>query len=386
VATWDPLHPSLWPSDSQRLLLRAALLEGEPAAAAWREWQAHHDDSAHQPASLALLPFLYLKSNDLQLDQPTRARLRAAYFSTWAKNQIVIHGLLETLHHLQQASIDALVLKGVPLLLFYYRDRGARMMADVDLLVRPEDLPRAAHALETAGWRLDKPLPPENIAPIVRALSCSHPRHRNLDLHWRPFTIDCPPEPEAQFWRRAEAHTVEGVAMRVPEPTDLLLLMCVHGRKQDSLSICRWVVDATVLIEHAQPPIDWDALLERSRQAGLLPPVRDALTFLRREFGAAVPETALERARSISTSPREMQRYRELVRETRLHRGLWDVIACQWWRYSGARRAAGARPSASGFLDYYLAYKQWEWQLGHKWQVPLRATATAVRRVWSNGL
>jgi hypothetical protein len=386
VSSWDSLDPSLWPSAAHRLILRAALLDGEPAQRAWREWLARDDIASLDCATSALLPRLYLNFKDAELESQTRSTLRGVYGRTWAKNQIRIQWLLNVLRQLEEQSISAIVLKGVPLLLFYYRDPGARIMADVDVLIRQTDLERAAAVLRAADWRLEKPLPPKSIAPIVRALHCVHPEQATLDLHWRPFTIDCPPDVEEGVWQRAETYEVQGVRMLVPCRTDLFLLMCMHGRKQERQAVCRWVVDAMVMISSADQPIDWEALLGRSKETGLLPPVRDALTYLHREFGAEIPEDFLERVRSISTSREDGERYRELVRQGSLQRGLSELLASHWWQYSAAHRSRGEHPTAFGFIGYLTSFKLWEWQLRHGWQFPIRAVKAVASRIVSSGL
>ncbi|MBI3796006.1 MAG: nucleotidyltransferase family protein, partial [Deltaproteobacteria bacterium] len=176
--------------------LRAVLLEGEPAIHVWQQWQAAHDLNSLDIGSFFLLPQLYLKLNRLGVDGSAVAQLRGIYLYTHLKNQRVMRSVAEVLRLFETVGIPALVLKGVPLVLCHYRDLGARMMNDMDLLIRDCDLRTAAVVLQEAGWHLDKSLPSTGLVPFIHATSFSHPCWSALDLHWHPFTVDCPPEAE----------------------------------------------------------------------------------------------------------------------------------------------------------------------------------------------
>ena len=371
-----------WPTASQRLLLRAALREREAALNAWDEWQAHNDINALDHASFFILPQLFLNLRRLDVQHPGMEMLRGIYRYAWCKNQKATRSFVEVLRLFEQSGIETILLKGAPLVLFHYRDLGARLMNDVDLLIREADLPAATALLRDSQWNPTKPLPPGDFLPFVHAAAYTHAKWLELDLHWRAFTVDCPPDAEARLWNRVLRRDVWGLAVSVPDPTDLLLLTCYHGRKGDVHTACRWVIDATMLIENAQPPIDWNALLERAGQTGLLAPLRDALTFLRQEFDAAVPDDVLQRAWSVPSTTEDRTRYEKLLSGFHL-RGLslWGLLAFHWTRYAGVRRGRGQRAGLFGFAQYLLAFHQWNFQVGRRWQVPFVMMARLVGRL-----
>jgi len=377
---WNPHAAHLWPTASDQLLLRAAVLHGDAAVLAWRAWRATHEIAAADLASQALLPRIYCNLEAGELDAADRGALRAAYRETWTRNHAVLHHLLDVLRRFARASIDAMVLKGVPLALLYYRDLGARVMADVDVLIRADDLGRAADVLAAAGWRMEGSLPPASIAAAVRAVAWAHPQGLLLDLHWRPFEIDCPIDVEEAYWQRAHWYDVRDVRMRVPSPDDLLLLMCFHGRRQDPQARARWIVDALAVIAAADPPVDWRAVLRRSEEAGLLPPVRDALGYLRREFSVDIAEEILQHAAAIPAEAAESRRYRELA-------GLVPtagvgLLGRFWWRYAAAYRSRRAPVPILGFVGFYLSYKQWQLRRRSRWP----AAWHAIRRMVAKGM
>ena len=202
--------------------------------APWQTWRSRHDLDAAESATAFIFPAVYLKISRLAPNDPDLPRLRAAYRFAWSRTQIALRTVGEVVRLLQRASITATVLKGIPLILFYYRDAGARRMYDVDVLIRPSEVNAAAELLASAGWAPKVHLPPEHLRPYSPACAFGHPQFTELDLHWRPFTIDCPAEIEEQFHQRTLLREVQGVPVRVPDATDLLLFTCFHSRKRDS--------------------------------------------------------------------------------------------------------------------------------------------------------
>jgi hypothetical protein len=385
LGPWDPADPGLWPNAAQALLLRALVLDGEAAACAWREWRADHQLENTGHGELALFPSLFLKAEPLGIEADARATLRQHYAAAWARNQKALGCLTEAFGLLAAAGVSAIALKGSPLLLCYYGDAGARPMADVDVLIRQADLPRAVDALAADGWRTERGLPPREVLANIHAVEWTHRSGLNLDLHWRPFTPDCPAAAEERLWTQSETRRTQRGEVRLPCAADLLILMCFHGRKPDPVSACRWALDVARIIERAEPPIDWEYVLEQCKETGLVLPVRDALLFVARELGAAVPGDFLRAIAGVTVGPSDVARYHALARGPRRRRGLAEVVAVQWWRYAAVGRSRGRRPSVAGFARYYLARKQWEWDLKHKWQVPVRAVQAAIERVRAHG-
>jgi Uncharacterised nucleotidyltransferase len=354
-----------WPSASQQLLLRATVFDGDCALRAWREWRSGHDLNPADTGTSFILPPLYVNLSRLAPEDPDLPQLRAAYQFAWRRTRRVLRGAAEVLRLLQRAGITPTILKGVPLVLFYYRDGGMRRMLDFDLVIRPSEVNAAAAALAAGGWAPRIHLPPEHLRPFTPGCAYAHPKWAELDLHWRPFAIDCPAEVEERFRERTIERTVLGVPARIPDSTDLLFFTCFHSRKRDSQASCRWVVDALTLVRRADPPIDWDALLERAGDAGLLLPIRDTLSYLRREFDAAVPDDVLRRAARARPSALDVTRYERLSKP----RTLSELVQLHWWLYSGGCRAHGRRAGHGQFLQYCLEYQQSMWHLRRPWHV-----------------
>lgn len=373
-----------WPTPAQEDLLRATLLDGDEAGEAWERWRSTNDIELVETASSYLFPLLYLALRERGVSGPELAKLRGIHRFTWVKNQRLLRALVEVTRLFDEAGIATVVLKGAPLLLFHYKNIGARMMNDVDVMIDEVDFRRASELLSASGWSFLEPLPAAGFLPFTHAVPWSHPHFAEVDLHWRPFLIDSPPLAEQALRRRAVTRVVQGREMSMPDATDLLLLACVHGRKPDLHSGCRWVADAFTVIRTAEPAIQWDSLFERARALGVLLPARDALTYVSRLFDDVVPEDWLARAWAIPDSATGVRRYHQLLHESRANRRISEVLRTLWWRYSSGCTTHHRRRTPVGFASFFLSHYQRVWRLPSRRHVPLRAAAELRRYVASS--
>lgn len=352
---YAPLSDEKWPNADQRLLLSAALSPGEAALEAWQRWSGGNDINAIDSMSFFVLPQVYSNLKEFGRDIPNYHIVKGVYRWTWSQNQSTLAGLADLLRLLDRAGVPTLVLKGIPLARHYYRDLAVRMMKDADLLIHAADVPRAIAALRDSEWRQQLRPPSDYLMRFLEAIHYVHPQWPMVDIHWRPWRLDTPVEAENGLWDLALDDDVLGAPTRMPSATDLLLLTCFHARKSDFHNTCRWVLDAMVLVNGAQTPIDWDRLFESSRELGLLLPVRDAISYLHSEFAAPVPEAALQRAWSQDCDAAEQERYRHMIRHG-IDPSVRGVVEEHWRRYGDVCPRQGRFSRVAGFTRYFLSH------------------------------
>jgi len=377
MSRWTPLIDDAWPTPDHQLVLRAALLEHDAADAAWTQWLATNDIEDIDLATYFLFPTLYHNLNRLGIQSPIVTKLSGVYRFTWTKNVVAQQSLAEVVRILDAESIPTAALKGAALLGRHYRDPGARMMNDIDVLVREEDARRSLDALQASGWTPDMPVPSSSHLAFTHAQAVTHPTFVEADLHWRPFLIDAPLEAEEALFERTTLDPAVGT--RVPDPTDLLMMVCVHGRKPDMHSTCRWIADAVTIT--ATSSIDWARLSANAQEIGVLLPLRDALTKVHELFPDAIPEDALASLWTIPTTAEMEHGYHQLRHESRAYRRLRDLAVTHWWRYSRGSRSRGLRRTPQGALRYGLEHYRRVWDLEATGAVPGYALAELGRHV-----
>jgi hypothetical protein len=356
---------SCWPSDQHRLLLSAGLGDRGEAFDAWTRWQRQHDLDAIDAGALRLLPLVYrnLTAHGAAAGA-SLGRLRGVYRQTWYRNQLVIGRLADLLRQLQEAGIDTLMLKGVPLALAYYGDVAARPMADADVLVRASQGGRAFEMATAAGWRAEGEPGPSRFT-AARALRDG--LGIELDLHTHVLHECLGGGDDDVFWDRARPIDVGGVAVRTLAPADQLLHVIVHGCRRATVPPVRWVADAIVVMRASGDELDWSRLVVEARARRLTRILARALRFLRKTFHAPVPEDAIA---ALAGSPVSITERLECW--SRVQPGRPQLLAEAWCEYA---RARGREPGWRGPLGFVTYLKD---RLGVK-SVQALSTAAASK-------
>jgi hypothetical protein len=168
------------------------------------------------------------------------------------------------------AGVRSTALKGTALLAAHLPSLAARAVADIDLLVRPRDLARAAAALATAGIAA----PPGSLPalggaedPLARNPGSDHLRAMAtwdgvaLELHDRLPGGGAEPDDVVAGARRVEWR---GRALELAAPDDLAGMLCRHAllkHGDDPQLLARHVGDLAALARSAPP--DWAAVRAR---------------------------------------------------------------------------------------------------------------------------
>jgi len=342
---------------TNELLLKAALLQGEPALRAWEEWKRAVDlRNPLDPECYRMLPLLYGNLRALGAASPWMDKLAGVYRREWYRNRLLLHAAARGLAQLHAAGIETMILKGAALIPNYYGDCGLRPMGDCDVLVPAAQRNAAIGVLVRGGW---KPLRREPAALTDRVLDTRHSwgfadaRGLELDLHWHALWPARGPHADDDFWARAESLELDGAATRIPDPTSLLLSVCVHGAEWEEAAPLRWIADATIILRRRGAEVEWDRLAAQAAKyhASLL--LHDALAYLKASLGAAVPEDALEQLNRARVSELE----RRMQRAMRAAHALLGSLPILWHRYLFQREAWDG-PSARDFLGFPVWLKR----------------------------
>lgn len=188
------------------------------------------------------------------------------------RNAGMVAALGEILAVLEGQGIPALPFKGPMLALQAYGDFAAREFADLDLLLRPSDVAAARAALRDLGYRPEHALAPAQEAAMLRARTQYHvllihpARAIAVELHWKSDP-DHPVEDGTAAWWEARPRVGFGDRqVRAFTPSELLLLLCIHGSKHH-WSRLAWLADVAALLGQ-EPGFDWPWIRARAAELG----------------------------------------------------------------------------------------------------------------------
>jgi hypothetical protein len=240
-----------------------ALLHG---AVDWRQlWSLAH---LHD-----VLPLLASSLRPLAEQAPIPAewleRAQRRLYATLLQNSTLADELVQVCMALREAGVVALPVKGVVLAETLYGNLALRPTADLDVLVRPGDLPAARNVLRAAGYA-------HRAEPTCAELH--HPYHDPpylryhagidicLELHWALWAARFFHLGAEQLWQRSVAGQLRGAEMRLLSPEDTLLHLAIH-RSRSPLRL-RFLCDVAELLQLHGATLDWQYVLRQTRAAG----------------------------------------------------------------------------------------------------------------------
>ncbi len=210
-------------------------------------------------------------------------------------NASLADALLPVLERMAASKIDAMPVKGLVLAEHLYGSLSARPSADIDVLVRREDLPAARQVLRDLGF---------GQSPSLSFVAAVHQFHDPawtrgdgaeqvlIELHWALWAHSDERLGMAGLWQRAVSGTLLDQPIRMLSPEDMLLHLAIH-RTRSALRL-RWVVDVAELLRRHADTLDWDAYLGRARAAGARTSSWVILMLARDLLGAPVPTRVVD--------------------------------------------------------------------------------------------
>lgn len=234
------------------------------------------------------------------------AALEAARFHTLLANERRYAAVRPFLRAVESARVPVLLLKGAVFAETLYADPGLRPFADVDILVRPDDLPAAQQALIACGYRPERAdwvreeweQDCQSAFVLPDALDTGVPLV--VELHWNLINNDrllgmARRIEGERLWARSVEARVAGQSVRALCPEHALLHLCLHlaGHGLDAPLSVR---DSAALLA-VTPVFDWEVFTNEARRFGLKTVAYAGLTLAAAARGAPVPEPVLRALR-----------------------------------------------------------------------------------------
>lgn len=349
-----------WPTEEQKLLLEAAVLDGERAQAGWASWNLGASIDDVEWLSFHLLPQVYANLQSRDVKMPNAERLKGTYRYTWYKNNRLMRDLSPILHTLNEAGIKVVMLRDVALAHHYYGDYGRRPISEIHMFVRQEEALRTLDLLVPTGDR-----PHRDVRTRIITTRSSARIGTNTDppviLHWRSRGGTQGLAADNTYWDAAISTEINGNLLGLLSPTDQLHDVSAHGVHWNVVPPTLWIVDALTVLKRAEEDIDWERLVRLSTETHTLLAVRNALAYIRDTLGAPVSQDIIERMQMLPISERERAEYESQTHAPALQRRMRSY----WYRYEDIAREWSAWKRTAGVP----AFLQHSWELEHLWQI-----------------
>lgn len=255
---------------------------------------------------------LFKELDNAHIPETVLARLESIYEENKTRNLDLAGHLTTLATSLKEHSIECMILKGLYMARTVFKDIAWRPMADIDLLVRKEDMPEADALLGALGFACEAVSAPRRFYHFVHFhLSFVHqPRSKVpivVELHWalqdryRVLHIDT-----KAVWQRSQEWTLADGSIRVMNNEDLFVYLCYHVDKHSCFSRyvrdfstiraeeilntesqvkLLWYLEILLLLKQTQKQLDWNVVIDRCHEWGVEAEVRCTLESVGKLFG-----------------------------------------------------------------------------------------------------
>jgi hypothetical protein len=242
-----------------------------------------HGVLGHFTAALAGIPGFQIPSPFLD---SLRVHQRAHLLSNLAKTA----ELFRVLELFRQSEIECAVVKGPVLSLRAYGEPAVRQYADLDLLLRQKDIPRAAEILVDAGYNS------RISAEVIRSGKipgeyrfCAQHTEIILELHTESTLRYFPsPLPIEKYFHSKTSLSLDGRSVPALSAEHEFVLISVHGATHFWERLM-WICDVAAMV-HNHPQLDWNLIRRSAAEAGAERMVRVALLLAERSLGVPIPK------------------------------------------------------------------------------------------------
>lgn len=226
--------------------------------------------------------------------------LMRALFLSYMADRVASHRVLgdstAALDVLARAGVEVIALKGLHLASCYYESISERLMGDIDLLVRPDQMWLAFDTLREYGYVGQRERQEWKSRPARHLPRLLSQDVTPVELHW---TIGSPKEPfhidTEQLWARSRPLCIGPRTVSALCPEHLVLHLCIHAVHQHLCRVpLRNVYDIALVIRRHPNDLDWDLLTTTALAFGARRAVFCGLLLAREVFGANVPGPILD--------------------------------------------------------------------------------------------
>ncbi len=218
--------------------------------------------------------------------------LKYTYIHNAIRNKRFLRMFLQLFRASAARGIGLVPIKGIGLLSDIYRDHFARGMADIDLMVKEDDLARTEALFQENGYKKElMGLKEEYWKKRQYHLAfCEEKPHRRsslMELHW---ALDYRRKEAVlpDLWSRLKEASIEGQKIRILSPEDRLFCLALHNRRHGKVLCLKNVIDLALLLKRYED-FDWDYVLKEAARGKMMATVFFILSQVRACFGSGAP-------------------------------------------------------------------------------------------------
>lgn len=258
-----------------------------------KEYPVDYDRTLKLAGSNEVLSLLHNSLKDIDaISSAIKNKLNNAYLHTLRNNIVQAEEMMRILTLLKKDGIEAIPLKGAIASDVIFGDPGLYLSSDIDILVKPSDIPGVEKVLTEAGYKKNEGISESDLLSSHYHLIFQKDRH-HVEVHWnlvkRYFQI--PPE---FWWKDVQKTEYEGMEI-TSLSIERYIMYTVFRLFDHGFRPMKFFVLISEIINKYQDEIDWQKLLSFSRRYKMERLVTFSLKLLNNLFETKIPEDILKR-------------------------------------------------------------------------------------------
>jgi hypothetical protein len=276
------------------------------------------DNFCAQVAKHSVAPLIHHTLRDDHTILPTwvKEKLQAAYYQSARRNTLIYQELGQIVHAFNEAQIPVILLKGVALATAAYGNVALRPMADIDIMVRTEDMRRAEELFLEHGYEARNHAHSYLRHATFTRESNGWSAHIEVHRHIVSSAYYRRSITEEWLWKDSVELTMEDNSALMLSPEATILHSCLHMVDHIATEgTLLWLWD---IVELSQcHDIDWDTLVGRAAQFKITLPVRSILRETKELFDLPIPDHVLQRMLACQPGFLEKKAYKSCLSPAR---------------------------------------------------------------------
>jgi len=239
--------------------------------------------------------FLYYSLNELGLNALIPAQIldetKSAYYANIARNFALEREALLLSEKAKAKGASLIPFRGISMIYGVYNNPGLRQMADIDILIKPEDSNTIKNILLEMGYR--EYLSEGHSMDDGLITSFSKKISRNLTIFIEPHTAIASPRPYKikfpHLWERSIEVNIANKKILILSKEDMILSISLHIRRHARQLALKSIVDVAEILNAAKNTLDWGYIIKYARDNSMISSLYLSLYLAQELLGATAP-------------------------------------------------------------------------------------------------